>query len=52
MPNHGFSLLKNGKELKTKIVNQLPAEVSAPEIFVRLNSKSNGGADQTTTLPG
>lgn len=52
MPNHGFRLDKNGRELKTRIVNQLPEAVSAPEIFIRLNSKSNGGAEMVKTLPG
>jgi hypothetical protein len=52
MPNHGFRIEKNGREIKTRIVNQLPGAISAPEIFMRLNSKSNGGAEQTTTLPG
>jgi hypothetical protein len=27
------------------MVNVLPGPMSSPEIFIRLNSKSNGGAD-------
>ena len=52
MPNHGFRIEKNGIELKQKIVNALPGPLSAPEIALRLNSKTNGGADSVTTLPG
>jgi hypothetical protein len=44
MPNHGFRVLRNGVVLREQIVNALATPPSAPEIFVRLNSKSNGGA--------
>jgi hypothetical protein len=45
MPNHGFSVIRNGVVVREKVVNALPGPISAPEIFIRLNSKSNGGAD-------
>jgi hypothetical protein len=52
MPNHGSRIEKNGIELKQRIVNALPGPLSAPEIALRLHSKTNGGADSVTTLPG
>jgi hypothetical protein len=52
MPNHGFRVEKNGTDLKERVVNALPGPLLAPEIFLRLNSKTNGGADSITTLPG
>lgn len=52
MPNHGFRVVKNGIELKQRIVNALPGPLSSLEIALRLNSKTNGGADSVTTLPG
>jgi hypothetical protein len=44
MPNHGFRVTRNDVVVMERIVNALPGPVSATEIFVRLNSKSNGGA--------
>jgi hypothetical protein len=44
MPNHGFRVMRDGVVVMERIVNALPGPVSAAEIFVRLNSKSNGGA--------
>jgi peptidoglycan hydrolase-like protein with peptidoglycan-binding domain len=52
MPNHGFRVEKNGNDLKERVVNALPGPLLAPEIFLRLTSKANGGADTITTLPG
>jgi hypothetical protein len=52
MPNHGFRVSRNGTVVKEKIVNALPGAVSSPEIFIRLNSKSNGGADMFTPPGG
>jgi hypothetical protein len=45
MPNHGFRVLRNGAVVKERTVNAIPGTITAPEIFMRLNSKSNGGAD-------
>jgi Domain of unknown function (DUF4157) len=45
MPNHGYRVVRNGAVVKEHIVNTLAAPPSSAEIFVRLNSKSNGGAD-------
>jgi hypothetical protein len=45
MPNHGFRVIRNGVVVRELIVNALPGPVSAPEIAVRLLSKSNGGSD-------
>src|SRR5262245_30551480 len=49
MPNHGFRLERNGAVIKERIDNALPASITAPEIFVQLNSKSRGGVDGATT---
>jgi hypothetical protein len=45
MPNHGFRVIRNDVVVRERVVNALPGPVSSAEIFVRLNSKSNGGAD-------
>jgi len=45
MPNHGYRVTRNGNVVKEHVVNALPGPPSSLEIFVRLNSKSNGGAD-------
>src|SRR5262249_27616076 len=45
MPNHGFRVLRNGTVVKEKVVNSLPSSVSVTDIFVRLNSKTNGGSE-------
>jgi hypothetical protein len=45
MPNHGFRLLRNGTAVKEKVVNSLPDSIGVTDIFVRLNSKTNGGSE-------
>jgi hypothetical protein len=45
MPNHGYRVIRDGVIVKEHIVNALTGPIPAPEIFIRLNSKSNGGAD-------
>ncbi|MFL6076575.1 MAG: hypothetical protein ACJ73S_24545 [Mycobacteriales bacterium] len=49
MPSHGFRLIRNGVEIATEITNDISGitatgPAAAAEVFVRLNSKSNGGA--------
>jgi hypothetical protein len=45
MPNHGYRVIREGLVVKEHVVNALPGPIPAAEIFIRLNSKSNGGAD-------
>jgi hypothetical protein len=46
MPNHGYRVTRAGTVIKEHVVNALPGPVNGLEIFLRLNSKSNGGADR------
>ncbi|CAG7623793.1 hypothetical protein [Actinacidiphila bryophytorum] len=49
MPSHGFRLVRDGVEVTTETTNDIAGmtptgPAAAAEIFIRLNSKSNGGS--------